>query len=293
MQVHYDKQGTGLSGYNRDDVSLAGMVDELEAVIGHLQLSRVGLLCNSVAAMVGVAYAARHPHGVSRLIFVNPVLNGANVNMPRLIAAMRALAELAPHERDVAIETFSQLFALDDTAEPLLPVGIALRDEARPSMALALWEAYAGSDVSSLLHQIGAPTLVLHSRNNRVAHLATGVQLAARIPGAQLIPIDSSAHTMFGDDDDGSVRHCILDFLGKDISTSISSFRPPVPTLSLTRRQLNVLELIAAGKSSRAIAADLVLSERTVQRHIENVYAKFGIHNRAEATALALHLTQA
>lgn len=59
----------------------------------------------------------------------------------------------------------------------------------------------------------------------------------------------------------------------------------------LTAREFEVLQLLAAGRRNREIAAELVLSERTVQRHISNVYGKIGVRNRAEATAFALSKT--
>jgi DNA-binding NarL/FixJ family response regulator len=49
-----------------------------------------------------------------------------------------------------------------------------------------------------------------------------------------------------------------------------------------------VLRLIAAGKSNQQIADALVLSLRTVERHITNLYAKIGAHGKADATAYAL-----
>jgi DNA-binding CsgD family transcriptional regulator len=55
----------------------------------------------------------------------------------------------------------------------------------------------------------------------------------------------------------------------------------------LTRRELQVLRLVAAGKTNRAIAADLFLSERTVARHVSNIFAKLGLSSRSAATAYA------
>jgi DNA-binding NarL/FixJ family response regulator len=46
--------------------------------------------------------------------------------------------------------------------------------------------------------------------------------------------------------------------------------------------------MLAGGKTNKQIAAELVLSVSTVQRHVANVYAKIGAHGRAEATAYAL-----
>ncbi|HZD00779.1 MAG TPA: LuxR C-terminal-related transcriptional regulator [Actinomycetes bacterium] len=55
----------------------------------------------------------------------------------------------------------------------------------------------------------------------------------------------------------------------------------------LTARELQVLRLLAAGKTNHAIATDLVLAEKTVDRHVSNIYAKLGVSSRAAATAYA------
>jgi DNA-binding NarL/FixJ family response regulator len=55
----------------------------------------------------------------------------------------------------------------------------------------------------------------------------------------------------------------------------------------LTARELEVLRLIAGGQTNKAIAADLVLSERTIERHVSNIFAKLGVSTRAAATAFA------
>jgi len=55
----------------------------------------------------------------------------------------------------------------------------------------------------------------------------------------------------------------------------------------LSPRELEVLRLVAGGRTNKAIAAELVLSERTVDRHVSNIYAKLGVSSRAAATAYA------
>jgi DNA-binding NarL/FixJ family response regulator len=55
----------------------------------------------------------------------------------------------------------------------------------------------------------------------------------------------------------------------------------------LTRRELQVLRLLAAGRTNRAIAAELVLAEKTVHRHVSNIFTKLGVPSRAAATAYA------
>jgi DNA-binding NarL/FixJ family response regulator len=55
----------------------------------------------------------------------------------------------------------------------------------------------------------------------------------------------------------------------------------------LTAREVEVLRLVAAGKSNRAIAAELVISEKTVARHVSNIFTKLGLSSRSAATAYA------
>jgi DNA-binding NarL/FixJ family response regulator len=80
------------------------------------------------------------------------------------------------------------------------------------------------------------------------------------------------------------------------IAAADSCFAATTPTtdvgrdalVRLSRREAQIVGLLAAGRSNREIAAALCLSPRTVQRHVANAYAKIGAHNKAEATAYAL-----
>jgi DNA-binding CsgD family transcriptional regulator len=62
------------------------------------------------------------------------------------------------------------------------------------------------------------------------------------------------------------------------------SSRPEGP---LSRREREVLVLVAEGKTNRAIATELFISEKTVARHVSNIFTKLGLSSRAEATAYA------
>ena len=55
----------------------------------------------------------------------------------------------------------------------------------------------------------------------------------------------------------------------------------------LSARELEVLRLVASGAGNKAIAAELVLSEKTIERHLSNIFAKLGVSSRAAATAFA------
>jgi DNA-binding CsgD family transcriptional regulator len=68
---------------------------------------------------------------------------------------------------------------------------------------------------------------------------------------------------------------------------ALSQIRAAKKAGGLTAREVQLLRLVAAGKTNRAIAAELVLSERTVDRHVSNIFTKLGVSSRAAATAYA------
>ena len=59
------------------------------------------------------------------------------------------------------------------------------------------------------------------------------------------------------------------------------------PIGSLSEREAQVLRLLAAGKTNRAIADELFISEKTVARHVSNIFDKLGVSSRSGATAWA------
>ena len=71
-------------------------------------------------------------------------------------------------------------------------------------------------------------------------------------------------------------------------NTRSSEHRESEAPLNLTKREIEVLQLVAAGMSNREIASALDLSIRTVERHVSNIYDKIGVHNRVDATAFAI-----
>jgi DNA-binding NarL/FixJ family response regulator len=98
-----------------------------------------------------------------------------------------------------------------------------------------------------------------------------------------------------GDDDSAAMEleaaRGIFERLGAapDIARVDSLARPVThgDTHGLTPRELQVLRLVATGETNKAIAAELVLSERTVDRHVSNIFTKLGVSSRAAATAYA------
>jgi DNA-binding NarL/FixJ family response regulator len=68
---------------------------------------------------------------------------------------------------------------------------------------------------------------------------------------------------------------------------SLTASRQAAGERGLTDRELQVLRFVARGATNRSIAAELVLSERTIDRHVSNIFAKLRVSSRAAATAYA------
>ena len=61
----------------------------------------------------------------------------------------------------------------------------------------------------------------------------------------------------------------------------------PGPAAALTAREVEVIALVATGRTNRAISTELGISEKTVARHVSNIFTKLGLSSRAAATAYA------
>ena len=136
-------------------------------------------------------------------------------------------------------------------------------------------------DLTPYLERIAVPALVVHRRG---LGAEIGADYAAHIPGARLHLVEGSSWFMPGEEDPLPV---ILGFLTSDderLPTVTPATGTEVCVDCLTPRELDVLRLIAAGKTSSEIAESLVLSSRTVERHIQNIYNKLSVHNRVEAS---------
>jgi DNA-binding CsgD family transcriptional regulator len=146
--------------------------------------------------------------------------------------------------------------------------------------------ALGASDVAELLPQLRVPTLVLHPRDHVMLPASSSMKFAARIPGAHFRFIEGE---MLPGDPETGIR-AIEAFLSElpaggphEMETSTQS-----SLISLSERETEVLSLIARGLTNQQIADQLVISIRTVERHINHIYDKTGARSKAQATALAL-----
>ncbi|TMC68879.1 MAG: response regulator transcription factor [Chloroflexi bacterium] len=109
------------------------------------------------------------------------------------------------------------------------------------------------------------------------------------ISGERIESFDRVAGMLLGADD-YMVKPFVLDELLARVQRLAKRSRPIARTVvaGLTRRELEILRLLACGMDHIEIARDLVITPKTVEKHIEHILLKLGVHSRAQAIALAL-----
>jgi DNA-binding CsgD family transcriptional regulator/pimeloyl-ACP methyl ester carboxylesterase len=279
MLVMYDPRGTGMSDRDVADYSLEGWILDIDAVVDELKLETFVLFApDSLAAPAAIAYAAERTDRVSHL-----VLWQAHTHVRHIVNEPGFATVLELIDRDWKL--FSEVLVL--WLEGALPPEIAQREasmirELHTADGLrAAFRAGVDVDVTDLLSRVTSPTLVLHRRDGRQP-LSEAMQVASGIPNAGLTMIEGSA---FG----WALEHpeAVLQALDEFVGWGVKPEGNPGSS-GLSPREREVLSLLAGGDSTREISTKLVLTVRTVERHISNIYRKIGAHNRAQATAYAL-----
>lgn len=204
--VRYDERGCGLSDWDVDRLSIDTKVADLEAVVDACSLERFALLGISGGGPASVAYAARHPERVSKLVLYGAFTRGRmararTVEEKRECDLMVDLAELGWGRDDPAFRhLFTVQFMPEGTREQWAAFDELQRRTATPANAARIMAATADLDVTSLAPRVQAPTLVIHSRGDRRAPLAEGRSLATQIPDSRLVVLDSPNHILLHDE---------------------------------------------------------------------------------------------
>ncbi|WP_137128500.1 alpha/beta fold hydrolase [Roseomonas sp. HF4] len=197
--VRYDSRGNGLSDRDVTDISFEALVRDLEAVTEGL--GRFALFGASQGAAVSVAFAAAHPDRVSRLILSGAYARGRNrrsqpVEREKAQALMTLMRQGWGDPRSAFMQAFSSVYLPGGTPEQIRWWTDLQRLTTSAEMAIRFREVFDEIDVTDLLPTLHLPTLVLHSRGDTVAPFDEGRRLAAAVPGARFVELDSDNHVV-------------------------------------------------------------------------------------------------
>jgi len=283
--VRYDIRGMGGSDRDVADLSLAARVSDIEAVVGRLGLRRFALGGSDLGTATAVAYAVAHPEQVSHLVLLSPWASGKAMFALPDFKVIRGMSPNSGREWQVFTNSLGDVVTGFEDPELRRLLAETMREGASPQGLFAYYSASEEIDVTSLLGAIEAPTLVVHDTAFPFGSFELSRDVAAGIRNSQLVVLNGR---FISAKDQEPFLEVVSNFLrGVGIGPAASGERPATKG-GLTRRETEVLRLIAKGRTNQEIADALTLSERTVARHITNIYAKIDVKSKAGATAYAL-----
>jgi DNA-binding CsgD family transcriptional regulator len=181
---------------------------------------------------------------------------------------------------------FAELFAPDADESESHSLAELQRLATEPRIASRLIEAAGEIDVRASLDKVRSPTLVMHARDDARVPFEQGRLLAASIPGAEFVPLESRNHALLEHDpawlafkrEFRSFAHPSRDH--DDLGRIEGEYG------ELTIRELAVAQHVAAGLGNMEIGRRLGISEKTVRNHVTRIFDKLGVHTRAELIVL-------
>ena len=290
--IRFDERGHGLSDWDVTDHGLEARIGDLEAVADAAGFDRFALMAMAQGGPVAVAYATRHPERVSRLMFYgsySSVLEGISADELELQDTFGQLIKVGWARPDSTFRrVFTSLMIPGATEEQMRWLDDLQRVAVSATTAVAARQQRMKADVEALLPALDFPTLVLHSVGDRMNSFEYGRHLAASIANARLVALESDNHIVLEDEPAWALFvEEVRRFMEPDGQPPSSSERLD-GLLSL--RELEVLKLVAAGRDNVEVAAELNLSTRTVERHLQNIYGKLGLQGRSARIAAAARL---
>ena len=214
--VLYDRHGCGLSDRNRTDFTPEDDMLDIEAVIEAVGASQVDLFGISWGGNPTLAYAARHPERVRRMILYGTAADGPR-GTAEVDASVAATAVLRRTNPKLYLSTEAiKYFPSGTDPETFQSLVRMLRDSTTRDMLENLEKVRF--DNQSVLKQIMTPALVVHRRGDQAAPFVFGQYIARHLPNVRFIPLDGDAHYPWVDDVDSVLRPTI-EFLTEEDET--------------------------------------------------------------------------
>lgn len=295
--VRFDERGHGLSDRDVADFTLERRIEDLEAVADHAGLDPFALMAMAQGGPVALHYTYRHPERVTRLVCASTYAASSQhvtEDDRALEEAFQAMIRAGWDRKDPLFRrVFTSMMIPDATEEQMAWLDELHQRSASARTAYESRVERGQADATGVLTDLSVPTLVIHSRHERMNDFEHGRSLAAAITDARLVSLDSRNHILLADEPAWPV-------FVREVTTFLGEDSPPAPggprrdVTSLSERELDVLRLVAQGRDNSTIAADLTLSVRTVERHLQRIYAKLGLSGpsaRAGAVATLLGAT--
>ena len=277
--IQFDCRGEGLSTRNLpSDLKSSDFDKDLEAVVDDLGLDRFLIWGWAARSHIAIRYAFSHPERVQGLILDLPAVRNA--------VWPQALFSALPRED---WETF--LRVMGGGGSESLEVVRQRVQMYRNAMSPEDWDAQAQahrpSNVEKELEGLRIPALVLHPRDFLRIPASESMNVAALIPNARFLMIDGALSLEgfpYGSPSEGLAA---IDEFVAGLPAAGDAPALPANPAGLSDRELEVLRLLAQGKSNPQIAEELFITRNTVQNHVSSILIKLNLQNRAQAAVYA------
>lgn len=280
--INLDFRGAGLSDPPGHELSLDALSDSLDAVLARIGVDDVGLCAMGAAGLIACHFASRMPHRVTSLVFIGSGESEANrqllhirLTTPQVEARLRGalLGGVGDKRNAVALADVAQASLGPDT--------------------LAQWEhLLRRQNLLAIAAAVSAPAIYLHAAEDHLVPKSAAEALVGQLANGSLrIVPGGSAMDVWRS---RAAVHEVVRFL------KIGQRSDPVPARAdhrlgrkvsypagLSEREVEVIRVLAVGRTNRQIADELFISLNTVSHHLRNIYAKTGAVNRTEAAAFA------
>ncbi|MBE0610469.1 MAG: alpha/beta fold hydrolase [Dehalococcoidia bacterium] len=276
--IRIDLRGSGLSDRHPTVHTFEDYIADIEAVYAAVGIRRADILAFGLRTPVAVRLAVTQPDRVRRLI-----LQG--VTAGPTAASGRTILEPGP---DRYVENFDRFLEMLAARMGTPPAGLEEEtaymkeccDQASAAAAIAVLNE---TDVSADPPLVRCPTLVVELENNTLLQRGHAEQFVSQVPQAQLVFVPFKPEGAWLKDTTDAIGRWEAE---QDANLGVS--REERDAGDLTGREVEVLRLLASGRSNPEIALTLTISTNTVDRHVANIYGKIGAHNRTEAAVWAM-----
>jgi class 3 adenylate cyclase len=210
MVVFYDKHGCGQSDRDREEFTLESELLDLETVVNHLGLDNFNLLGSSMSGPLSIAFTARYPNRVSRLVLYGTYANGKKLAKKKVQLAIISLLEAS---WGLGSKTIADMFIPDANAEEVQSVARNQRLSSSSEIAIGLLELCYSIDVTEDLSSIKIPTLILHREGDKAMLIRHGRELSSEIPNSNFKILSGNVHPIWHGETNKIIDE-ILEFLG-------------------------------------------------------------------------------
>ena len=281
--IQFDGRGQGLSSRGLGpDYTLQDKRLDFDAVVKRLNLDRVCLIAPNEMCHIAVPYAIEHPERVDGLVLWNPGWNQSETG------TLLPYEELVRRSWELFVRTLSKNFGVGD---PELDAR-RLRESVTPEDFVIAVRAVLKCNLRPVLPSLKVPTLILGIRDSSVVPNSEALWRGAAglIRDSRLVLFEDGGQIGGLTTDSGipPAAAAMIDFFeGLTVNEGYAPTSDRALDSLLSGREVEVLNLLVAGKSNQQIADELVISRNTVRHHVSNILGKTGVSSRAEASVYA------